>query len=86
VVDVGRSHGELRGGEEGRRAWSVEASFTDHEVIVAVLPDGPATLDALPDRPAALGVLPDGPATLDVLPDGPPARRAPTSWRVYRSG
>jgi hypothetical protein len=73
VVDVGRSHGELRGGEEGRRAWSVEASFTDHEVIVAVLPDGPAT-------------LPDGPATLGVLPDGPPARRAATSWRVYRLG
>jgi hypothetical protein len=36
VVDVGCSHGELRGGEERRRARSEEAGFTDHEVIVAV--------------------------------------------------
>jgi hypothetical protein len=36
VVDVGCSHGELRGGEERRRARCEEASFTDHDVIVAV--------------------------------------------------
>src|SRR5580692_2257063 len=35
VVDVGGGHGELRGGEEGRRAWSEETSFTDHGFILA---------------------------------------------------
>ena len=35
-MDVGRSHGELRGGEEGRRARSEETSFSDHGFILAV--------------------------------------------------
>ena len=35
-MDVGRSHGELRGGEEWRRARREEAGFTDHEFILAV--------------------------------------------------
>ena len=35
MMDVGRGHGELRGGKERRRAWSEESSFADHEVIVA---------------------------------------------------
>ena len=35
VVDVGGGHGELGGGEQGRRARGEEASFADHGFIVA---------------------------------------------------
>ncbi len=36
VVDVGGGHGELGGGEQGRRAGSEEASFTDHVLYCSV--------------------------------------------------
>ena len=40
VMNVSGCHGELGGGEQGRRARSKEASFPDHEFIVASQPVG----------------------------------------------